>query len=228
METTTKLVPMPGANAPAPSGQPPENVLLALSQVYALVQNSIQTSTMTQASVGTIMEQAQSDISSIITALVSGASTLMSKIQDDLKAMGPLGYVILALMIVVIIAAVVAAVVATGGAAAFLGAGLAAAIASVATTVGAGAAILAGAVMIAKGILQCIMAGAQDKLAVVNGVISNSNGNQQMWMSDSKHVGGTIDNNGQVESSIESLIHAAIVGAGSASIASSHSIRNSL
>ncbi len=228
METSSKLVPMPAPTAAAPNGQNPENVLLALSQVYALVQNSIQTSTMTQASVGSIMEEAQNDISSLITNLVTNASSFMSKIEDDIKAMGPLGYIILALVIVILVAAFVAAVVATGGAAAALGAGVAAGIGTAATAVGAGAAIVGGAVGIAKGAVQCEMAQMQEQLAVMNGAITNSTGNQKMWQSDSKHVGDMINNNGQVESSMESLVSSAIAGANSASIASSRSIRNSL
>ena len=228
METTSKLVPMPAPMTAAPSGQSPENILLALSQVYALVQHSIQTSTMTQAAVGSIMEEAQTDISSLITNLVNNASSFISKIEDDIKAMGPLGYIILALVIVVLVAAFVAAVVATGGAVAILGAGAAAAIGTAATAVGAVGAIVGGAVGIAKGAIQCEMASMQEQIAQLNGAITNSTGNQKMWQSDSKHVGDMINNNGQVESSMESLVSSAIAGAGSAATISSRSIRNSL
>ena len=76
--------------------------------------------------------------------------------------------------------------------------------------------------------MQCEVASMQEQLAVLNGAITNANGNQKMWQSDSKHVGDTMNNNGQVESSMESLVSSAIAGAGSAATISSRSIRNSL
>ncbi len=229
METINKIVPMPTASSGTHNDQNTENVLIAMSQVYALVQHSIQTSTITQSSVGSIMEQAQSDISGIITALVNHDSSLMSKIEDFTKALGPLGYVILALVLVVLVAAIVAAVVATGGVAAALFApAVAAGIGAAATIVGSVAAIAGGVVSIVKGAIQCEMASMLEELAVVNGQINSSSGNQKMWQSDSKHVGDTIKNNGDVESSIETEVSASIFGSASASASAAQSIRRSL
>lgn len=229
METISKIIPMSTERAASQKDQSSENVLLAMSQVYAIVQHSIQTSTITQSSVGSIMEQAQSDISGIITALVNNDSSLMSKIEDLTKTLGPLGYVILALTIVVLVAALVAAVVATGGVAAALFApAVAAGIASASTIVGSVAAIAGGAVSIAKGAIQCEMASMLEELAVISGGINTSNGNQKMWQSDSKHVGDTIKNNGDVESSIEKEVSASIFGSASASASAAQSIRRSL
>ena len=67
------------------------------------------------------MEEAQNDISGLITNLVTNASSFMSKIEDEIKAMGPIGYIMLALVMVVIVAAFVVAAVASGGAIAALG-----------------------------------------------------------------------------------------------------------
>lgn len=178
------------------ASQQPENGLIAIEQIYALLQECVAENIITSASAGTSVSQAMQKMAEIINQDYTKASQLYDAINSKSGVMKVLTPILVVVGIIAAVAGVIALV------ASFFFPPALAAVALYAGIIGGVAAIIGGGCGIAQGVLQIGVGDNEGQLANLNADVAKQNGAVQLSQSMSSWISGQV---GQGASSLTNL-----------------------